>query len=207
MDRQEIIDLLEKMVKDAENIQGYAHRHSEAIIKARECFAIQIQLRGDQALTFLKQPKCKTCGDTKPETFIRWLSELREEDKLLGYGYIKRTTGQKQELYKMYLEDFKPCPDCQQPKASEFTKRVRTQPYDPKWKHTLIIQTEDRDEFCDRLDGAEAINKDLLAVLEYALVSLTVISMPRQDNNVATDAELLKIMGDSFRAAIAKAKK
>ena len=72
--------------------------------------------------------------------------------------------------------------------AGDFTKRVRTQPYDPKWKHTLIIQTEDRDELCDRLDRetiehlqiqqateaqfnakldtAEAINKDLLEALK-----------------------------------------
>ena len=44
----------------------------------------------------------------------------------------------------------------QQPTVGDFTKRVRTQPYDPKWKHTLIIQTEDRDELCDRLDRAES---------------------------------------------------
>lgn len=62
------------------------------------------------------------------------------------------------------------------------------------------------DKLKAKLDTAEALNKDLLEVLEYALVSLTVISMPRQDNNVATDTELLKIMGDSFRAAIAKTK-
>ena len=56
--------------------------------------------------------------------------------------------------------------------AGDFTKRVRTQPYDPKWKHTLIIQTEDRDELCDRLDRAEAINKDLLEVLKDALKNM-----------------------------------
>lgn len=47
----------------------------------------------------------------------------------------------------------------EQPTAGEFTKRIRTQPYDPKWEHTLIIRTEDRDELCDRLDRAEAENK------------------------------------------------
>ena len=60
----------------------------------------------------------------------------------------------------------------QQPTATagDFTKRIRTQPYDPKWKHTLIIQTEDRDELCDRLDRAEAINKDLLGLCEEFMV-------------------------------------
>jgi hypothetical protein len=54
----------------------------------------------------------------------------------------------------------------QQPTASEFTNRIRTEPYDPKWKHTVILRTEDRDGLCDRLDTAEAINKDLLELCE-----------------------------------------
>ena len=47
---------------------------------------------------------------------------------------------------------------------------------------------------------------DLLATVKNALISLAVISMPREDNNVATNSEILKIMGDSFIVAIAKAK-
>ena len=124
---KEIIELLEKMVKDAENIQGYAHRHSEAVIKTRECFAIQIQLRGDQALTLLQQ---------------------LEEPHPCNYVNEKR------------LE--------QQPTAGEFTKRIRTEPYNPKWEHTLIIRTEDRDELCDRLDRVEAENGKLLDIIMAA---------------------------------------
>ena len=129
------------------------------------------------------QPKCKTCGDTGEvtKTFI---------DDLSGGKY----------------GDFAPCPDCQQPTAGEFTKEFRQHLERERKSMGFAIWTQAK-EACDRLDRAEAINKDLLDVLEYALVSLAVISMPRQDNNVATDAELLKIMGDSFRAAIAKAKK
>ena len=47
---------------------------------------------------------------------------------------------------------------------------------------------------------------DLLTTVENALVSLAIINMPRQDDNVATDTEILKIMADSFEAAIASAK-
>ena len=45
---------------------------------------------------------------------------------------------------------------------------------------------------------------DLLAACKNGLTTLTVISMPRLDNNVATDADLLKILAESFKAAIAK---
>lgn len=47
----------------------------------------------------------------------------------------------------------------QQPTASEFTNRIRTEPYNPKWEHTVIIQTEDRDALCACLDTAEATIK------------------------------------------------
>ena len=76
-----------------------------------------------------------------------------------------------------------------------------------------ITEQEDIDKIqSDRAIDLLAENKqlkqqrdDLLEACKNALVSLAIISMPRLDNNVATDAELLKIMGDSFRAAIAKA--
>ena len=81
--------------------------------------------------------------------------------------------------------------------AGDFTKRVRTQPYDPKWKHTLIIQTEDRDELCDRLDGAEAINKDLLEALEKLFNDC------RNDSADGPRLEAMQLASD----VIAKAKK
>ena len=48
---------------------------------------------------------------------------------------------------------------------------------------------------------------DLLAACENGLTTLAIISMPRLDDNVATDADLLKILAESLKAAIAKAEK
>lgn len=46
---------------------------------------------------------------------------------------------------------------------------------------------------------------DLLKTIKNALASLAIISMPNSGlGDVATNDELLKIMGDSFRAAITK---
>ncbi len=48
---------------------------------------------------------------------------------------------------------------------------------------------------------------DLLATITNALASLAVMDMPRLDNKVATNDEILKIMADSFQEAIAKTEK
>lgn len=37
----------------------------------------------------------------------------------------------------------------------EFVKRLLSEPYDPKWEHTLIIRTEDRNDACDRIEQLE----------------------------------------------------
>ena len=57
------------------------------------------------------------------------------------------------------------CPDCQpEPKPSEeFIKRVLTEPYDPRWKHTCIIKTEVMAELCRRIEQLEARIKELEA--------------------------------------------
>lgn len=47
---------------------------------------------------------------------------------------------------------------------------------------------------------------DLESVIKTALANLKIITMPRLDNHVATDNKILKLMADSFEAAIAKAK-
>ena len=92
----------------------------------------------------------------------------------------------------------------QQPTAGEFTKRIRTQPYDPKWKHTLIIQTEDRDELCDRLDRAEAINKDLLERLEKTTKYLEIRTKKQSKYSIP---RLVDKIIEGNKATIAKAKK
>ena len=58
-----------------------------------------------------------------------------------------------------------PCPDCPpKPEPSEkLIKRIRTEPYDPKWQHTVIIRTEDRDELCNRIEQLTARIKELEA--------------------------------------------
>ena len=45
-------------------------------------------------------------------------------------------------------------------------------------------------------------NERLKATIQNALVSLAVMSMRREDNNVAINEDLLKIMADSFREAL-----
>ena len=71
------------------------------------------------------------------------------------------------------------------------------------------IQFANANEFVRRWNEWSDLKQqrdDLLATVKNALISLAVISMPREDNNVATNSEILKIMGDSFIVAIAKAK-
>lgn len=46
----------------------------------------------------------------------------------------------------------------------------------------------------------------LVTTINNALATLAVMSMPALDNNVATNEELLKIMGDSFEQAIKESK-
>lgn len=52
-------------------------------------------------------------------------------------------------------------PLAEEPPQGEFTKRIRTEPYNPKWKHTVIIRTEDRDKLCGIIDRQAAELKEL----------------------------------------------
>ena len=56
-------------------------------------------------------------------------------------------------------------------------------------------------------DQLRATVTELLQTMQNALVSLAIINMPIQEGSldVATNADLMSIMADSFRAAIAKA--
>lgn len=192
---KEIIDLLEK-----------TEYYSAS--RCKHCFQNRIIIQ--QVLETLKQqptagePKCKTCGDKKkvevcdncyPNKTTQLMQQTDSYPKLIRCMICGK--GKPKEIS---------CPDCQQPTAGEWTKLMRER-YKYAIDKKLCVSAVVFKEACDRLDRAEAINKDLLEALENALVSLTVISMPRLDNNVATDAQLLKIMGDSFRVAITKAKK
>ena len=90
MDRQEIIDLLEKA--RAEMLQG-----GNWSINYKEGFSDAI----DQALTLLKQPKCKTCEDKK-------VVQIECEACAKDIPHPASECGGE-----------KPCPDCQQPKAEK----------------------------------------------------------------------------------------
>ena len=134
----------------------------------------QLSSNNSQALAILKQPKCKRCGDRKPESYLRWLCELKEEDEQLGHKDLTRTHNQKRELYQMYVNSFLVCPDCQQPKdqpSSKLTKKFRE----------LIKLSEEHlsdnkigrlqaygKEACKLLDKSEASRKELLEACKEA---------------------------------------
>ena len=134
-----------------------------------------------------RQPKCKTCGDTG---FDPNRSTCREQ-------YIPNV----------------PCPDCQQPKAGEYSKRtventevcpcgnifVEADDYDTLGSESAVCCPDCGNEKFQtvkaRLDRAEAINKDLLEACEYSHTYLL------RKIGQATHAVAL------LEAAIAKAKK
>ena len=57
---------------------------------------------------------------------------------------------------------FLTCPPKPEP-SEKLIKRIRTEPYGPKWQHTVIIRTEDRDELCNRIEQLTARIKELEA--------------------------------------------
>ena len=62
-------------------------------------------------------------------------------------------------------------------------------------------------EYAEKYDKLKADRDRLLEVLKNTLVSLEIMSMPMLDENVASNKQLLKIMAESFKAAIAESKK
>lgn len=143
--------------------------------KRQECaipvFAIE-ETKGNEQQPTAGEPKCKTCGDRKLEIYARWLSELRKEDKVLGHHNIRRTIGQKCQLYQMYVDSFEPCPDCQQLPEGEFTKKVKSS---VRSRESIIAKITDIEilavigwipQLCDRLDRAKAEIKQFEACCE-----------------------------------------
>ena len=59
-------------------------------------------------------------------------------------------------------------------------------------------------EMYEQIKTLKQQRNDLLEACRNGLTTLAIISMPRLDNNVATDADLLKILAESLKAAIAK---
>ncbi len=156
----------------------------------------QLSSNNSQALAILKQPKCKRCGDRKPESYLRWLCELKEEDEQLGHKDLTRTHNQKRELYQMYVNSFLVCPDCQQPKdqpSSKLTKKFRE----------LIKLSEEHlsdnkigrlqaygKEACKLLDKSEAEKENLHKFIVEILGDVSVQDFDRIVKNTLNFADL-----------------
>ncbi len=132
-----------------------------------------------------EQPKCQTCEDTEKKHI------LDKRYKSIKYAPPEAITTI-------------PCPDCQQP-SSEFVKECRETELG-EWSDWRIK------ELCDRLDTAEAINKDLLEACEPFARLADMIPKPDapdpqwQKFNTAIKALPLDRYREA-RVAIAKAKK
>jgi len=74
-----------------------------------------------------------------------------------------------------------------------------------KAKH--ISKPTELSEYIEKFNKLKADRDRLLEVLKNTLVSLEIMSMPMLDENVASNKQLLKIMAESFKAAIAESKK
>jgi len=72
------------------------------------------------------------------------------------------------------------------------------------YKHNLLPKNDSYfpDDIIKAFESLRAENKRLKTTIQNALVSLEIITMPTMGNDVATDEELLKTMGDSFREAL-----
>ncbi len=99
----------------------------------------------------LKQPKCKTCDDSK--------EIIKEDPDVLPVNWTI------------------PCPDCQQPKdqpSSEFTKKVKRCIGDvKKIPPEAKVLTDMIFNLCDRLDTSEASRKELWEACEYTKTLLS----------------------------------
>lgn len=73
----------------------------------------------------------------------------------------------------------------------------------------FAFEIENRPELTAEIVRRYNAHDDLLAVIRNALLTIRIMSMPVLGNpaSVATNDELLKIMGSSFEQAIAKAEK
>lgn len=145
MDIQEIIQLLERIAellyqrtegycpwcgaKDypvCDDKQGYDKVKPEdaeewRIDHSETCIVVSI----DQALIRLKQPKCKTCGDTR----IKWI----------GHTHTRHRVS---------------CPDCQQPTATSIGNKIREIASKDILGQTKLVRDKDiLNQAADRLDA------------------------------------------------------
>jgi len=130
----------------------------ELLEKAKKC--LHYQSTGfdyiDQALVLLKQPKCKTCGDTGK--IPRPMPKTPHPCNYINIKESERTI---------------PCPDCQQPLAGKFTTQVRMNL--EGWNTVLSLQEDCRirtivdwlKKSCDIIDQAEADKAELLGALDH----------------------------------------
>lgn len=152
---KEIIDLLEKLKTSLEVIKIRAKARPHLNEKGDKPIWITAKNRLndiDQALTLFKQPKCKTCGDKK-------VVQIECEACAKDISHPASECGGE-----------KPCPDCQQPTAGEWTKiqREYIQEITSDYPHLYPPAIDRLEEACARLDRAEAINKELLKACEFA---------------------------------------
>ena len=145
-----------------------------------------------EAISILKQPKCKTCGDSK-EILINGM-----------WGMMHK---------------YNPCPDCQQPKdqpSSEFTKKVRLNL--ENWGTVLEIQEDVRvrtivdwlKEACKIIGKSEASRKELLEACKIGLEKALGITNIANKVGIAPDTPGRREADKDIKqieAAIAKAEK
>ncbi len=89
--------------------------------------------------------------------------------------------------------------------AEVFAYQNRENPHGSSEANAKLI-AESPETAAER-DRLKAVNAELLQTIQNALVSLAIVNTPVREGllDVATNAELMNIMADSFRAAIAKA--
>ena len=211
---KEIIDLLEKA--RAEMLQG-----GNWSINYKEGFSDAI----DQALTLFKQQPTKPTSLGNTIRRIADNSKCNETDKNIIHqaadrldawwkyiGELKEQIKAKDELLFAYESVRAP----KQPTAGEFTKEIRT-----ALKRYIMGQVDFAEdwifhtlsELCDRLDRAEAINKDLLEACDKVRDWLDTSSLQQilvhHTEDTRRHALIMGIASNLERleAAIAKAKK
>jgi hypothetical protein len=106
--KEKIRDLLEAAIIEAGNINK-----DEWPIHNQEC-----QILITQALKLLDEPVCKTCGGNIESGIVNFICSNCGHITKQHKNLIKHW---KQECVFCGCNDLKPCPDCQQPPASEFT--------------------------------------------------------------------------------------
>jgi DNA repair exonuclease SbcCD ATPase subunit len=147
MEVQKIRELLAEAYKNMLNLANewvnywwVKNREQGKILHNKLDFAAN---KFNKALSLLDEPVCKTCGDSK-----QIINPEYQPPRFLDEGESYNVPG------------FIPCPDCQQPPASEFTETIREQFTDIDLRQRRLPSRFDMQQtilqLCDRLDAAEA---------------------------------------------------